>query len=151
MDAIVHDKTDDYDDLTTVTTVESAYKKLGKGYTTYNVAVYVVDDESLAASDYTLESLRGLSKSKAAAAAKAGVMTRAANVTIRVDNKTGEVLEFKIAVATCGAAVQFTGTDADGDTLQRFTRAAVGHLTTDTAFGFYRVRSIAPHIQKSHA
>jgi hypothetical protein len=96
MDAIVHDKTDDYDDLTTVTTVESAYKKLGKGYTTDNVAVYVVDDEALAASDYTLESLRGLSKSKAAAAAKAGVMTRAANVTIRVDNKTGEVLEFKM-------------------------------------------------------
>jgi len=96
MDAIVHDKSDDYDGLTTVTTVESAYKKLGKGYTTYNVAVYVVDDEALAASDYTLESLRGLSKSKAAAAAKDGVMTRAANVTIRVDNKTGEVLEFKM-------------------------------------------------------
>lgn len=96
MDAIVHEKTDDYDDLTTVTTIESAYKKLGKGYTTYNVAVYVVDDAAMADSDYTLERLRGLSKSKAAAAAKTGVMTRAANVTIRVDNKTGEVLEFNM-------------------------------------------------------
>lgn len=94
MDAIVHEKTDDYDDLTTVTTIESAYKKLGEGYTTYNVAVYVVDEDALSTSDYTLENLRGLSKSKAAAAAKSGVMTRAANATIRVDNKTGEVLEY---------------------------------------------------------
>ena len=96
MDAIIHEKTDDYDALTTVTTIESAYKKLGEGYTTYNVAVYVVDEEALSASDYTLEGLRGLSKSKAAAAAKAGVMTRAANAVIRVDNKTGEVLQFSM-------------------------------------------------------
>ena len=94
MDAKVHEKTDDYDDLTTVTTIESAYRKLGKGYTTYNVAVYVVDDTALSGSDYTLEGLRGLSKSKAAAAAKAGVMTRAANAVIVVDDKTGAVLGF---------------------------------------------------------
>lgn len=98
MDAIVHDQTDDYDSSTTVTTIESAYKKLGEGYTTYNVAVYVVDEMVLAESSTTLEDLRGLSKSKAAAAAKDGLMARAANATIRVDNKTGDVLEFKMEV-----------------------------------------------------
>jgi hypothetical protein len=96
MDQLVHDNTDNWDQYTTITTVESAYKKLGEGYTTYNVAVYVVDESALTNSDYTLESLRGLSKSKAAAAAKAGVMTRAANVTIQVDNKTGQVLEYTV-------------------------------------------------------
>ena len=94
MDEKIHEQTDDYDALTTVTTIESAYKKLGEGYTTYNVAVYVVDDDALSASDYTLESLRGLSKSKASAAAKAGVMVKAATAVIVVDNKTGDVLEF---------------------------------------------------------
>ena len=93
MDQLVHDNTDDWDEETTVTTVESAYKKLGKGYTTYNLAVYVVNEEALEASEYTLEKLQGLSKSKAAAAAKDGVMTRAANISIQVDDKTGEVLE----------------------------------------------------------
>ena len=96
MDEKIHEQTDDYDSLTTVTTIESAYKKLGKGCTTYNVAVYVVDDAALPESDYTLESLRGLSKSKAAAAAKTGVMTKAATAVIVVDNKTGEVLQFSM-------------------------------------------------------
>ena len=94
MDAAIHAQTDDFDGLTTVTTIESAYKKLGKGYTTYNVTVYAVDEDALSASDYTLEGLRGLSKSKAAAAAKTGVMTKAATAVIVVDNDTGEVLEF---------------------------------------------------------
>lgn len=96
MDKLVHDKTDDWDDNVTVTTVESAYKKLGKGYTTYNLALYVVDEEALEASDVTLQKLQGMSKSKAAAAAKDGLMTRAANVTLRVDDKTGEVLEITV-------------------------------------------------------
>lgn len=96
MDDLVHDKTDDWDQEQTVTTIESAYKKLGKGYTTYNLAVYVVDEDALADSKYTLEKLQGLSKSKAAAAAKDGVMTRAANVTIQVDDKTGEVLKITV-------------------------------------------------------
>ena len=94
MDEKIHEQTDDYDALTTVTTIESAYKKMGEVYTTYNVAGYVVDDDALSASDYTLESLRGLSKSKASAAAKAGVMVKAATAVIVVDNKTGDVLEF---------------------------------------------------------
>lgn len=95
MDAIVHEQAEDFDGATTVTTIESAYKKLGKGYTTYNVAVYVVDEEALSSSDYTLESLRGLSKSKAAAAAKTGVMAKAATATIVVDSD-GKVLEFTL-------------------------------------------------------
>lgn len=93
MDAIIHEQTDDFDSSATVTTIESAYKKLGKGYTTYNVAVYVVDEDALSGSDYTLEGLRGLSKSKASAAAKTGVMTKAATAVIVVDDN-GKVLEF---------------------------------------------------------
>ncbi|MBQ7415987.1 MAG: hypothetical protein IJW14_02995 [Oscillospiraceae bacterium] len=95
MDAIVHEQAEEYEGLTTVTTIESAYKKLGKGYTTYNVAVYTVDETALPDSDYTLEQLRGLSKSKAAAAAKTGVMEKTATAVIVVDGD-GNVLEFTL-------------------------------------------------------
>lgn len=86
-------QTDDWDDETTVSVVESAYKKFAKGYTTYNVAVYTVDEDALAATKNTLDDLRGYSKSKAA---KDETMTRQATAVIVVKNKTGEVLEFSI-------------------------------------------------------
>ena len=91
MDEIIHDETDDWDEDTTAGIIESAYRKFGKGYTTYNVALYTVDEAALEASGDTLEEVRGYSKSPAA---KHEALTKAANAVIRVDNKTGEVLEF---------------------------------------------------------
>ncbi len=91
MDEIIHDRTDDWDEETTVGIVESAYRKFTKGYTTYNVALYTVDEAALEASGDTLDTARGLSKSPAA---KKEYLTRAAAAEIQVDNKTGEVLSF---------------------------------------------------------
>ena len=96
MTDLVIQETDEWDDSVLVTTVESAYKKFGKGYTTYAVAVYEVDETALAGYDKDLETIRGMSKSKAAAVAKDGVMVRVGTATIVVDNKTGEVLEFTV-------------------------------------------------------
>lgn len=93
---IVKDQTDQWDESTLVTTVESAYRKFGKGYTTYSVAVYQVDEQALADSDQTLEGLRGMSKSKAAAAAKDGLMTRVGTVTVVLTDKTGQVQKFLV-------------------------------------------------------
>ncbi len=94
MNEIILDYTDDWDEETTVGIVESAYRKFGRGYITYNVALYTVDEEALAASGDTLEQVRALSKSKAASHT---ALTRAADAVIRVDTDTGEVLEFTCA------------------------------------------------------
>lgn len=91
MDEIIHDQTDEWDADVTVGTVESAYRKFGKGYTIYNVALYTVDEAALEASGDSLETVRGLSKSPAS---KHDALTRAATAQIQVDNKTGEVLFF---------------------------------------------------------
>lgn len=93
---IVQAQTDDWDDETLVTTVESAYPKFGEDYITYTVAVYVVDEAALEGYDQDLETIRGLSKSKAAAVAKDGVMTRVSIATIVQDKTTGEVLDFSV-------------------------------------------------------
>lgn len=92
MNEIILDKTDDWDDETTVAIVESAYKKFGKSDIQYNVALYTVSEEAAADSEQ-LDTLRGLSKSKAA---KNEALTRKANATIRADGKTQEVLDFSI-------------------------------------------------------
>ena len=78
---------------TTVTTVESAYKKFLSNETTYTVAVYSVDPDALADYDKDLETIRGLSKSKAKAVAGDGVMTYQTTATIVRNEKTGEVLD----------------------------------------------------------
>lgn len=96
MTDVVKAQTDDWDEDTMVTTVESAYKKFMKGYTTYNVAVYVVDDAALEGYDKNLEAIRGMSKSKAKAVAEDGVMTRVSSAVIVLDDKTGEVLSFTL-------------------------------------------------------
>ena len=77
-------------------TVESAYKKFLGDTTTYNVAVYVVDENALNGYDKDLESIRGLSKSKAKAIADDGVMTRAADATIVLNTDTGDVVSFEM-------------------------------------------------------
>lgn len=92
----VKDNTDEYDDAVLVTTVESAYKQFMRGKTTYNVAVYSVNDEALATYDKDLDTIRGMSKSKAKAVAGDGVMEAVGTAQILVNNKTGEVLEFSM-------------------------------------------------------
>ena len=96
MTDVVLQQSDDYDNDTLVTTVESAYKKFLGETTTYNVAVYVVDDSALTGYDKDLESIRGMSKSKAKAVADDGVMTRATDAVIVLNNDTGEVVSFQL-------------------------------------------------------
>ena len=93
---VVQAQSDEYDDAVLVTTVESAYKKFLGDTTTYNVAVYVVDENAVNGYDKDLGSIRGLSKSKAKAVADDGVMTRAADAVIVLNNDTGEVVSFEM-------------------------------------------------------
>lgn len=96
MTGVVVDQCNEFDDATLVTTVESAYKKFIGKTTTYNVALYVVDEAALEGYEKDLETIRGLSKSKAKAVAEDGVMTRSAEVVAVLDNKTGEVVSFQL-------------------------------------------------------
>lgn len=92
MTKILKDQTDEFDDMTLVTTVDSAYKKFLGDEITYTVVVYEVDEEALASYDKDLETIRGMSKSKAKAVAEDGVMHQAATYVIVQNEKTGEVL-----------------------------------------------------------
>ena len=92
MTQILQDELDFYDEDTLVTTIETAYPTFGQDHITYSAAVYIVDDTALESYEQDLETIRGLSKSKAAAVAKDGIMARTATATIVVDNVTGEVL-----------------------------------------------------------
>ena len=96
MTDVVVAQSDEYDDDTLVTTVESAYKKFLGETTTYNVAVYVVDEAALEGYEKDLETIRGMSKSKAKAVSDDGVMTRAADAVIVLNNDTGEVVSFEL-------------------------------------------------------
>ena len=93
---IVKDRTDDFDDDTLVTTVESAYKKFLGDEVTYTVAVYTVDDTVLQSYDKDLETIRGMSKSKAKAVAGDGVMTAVGTAQVVVNEDTGEVISFQM-------------------------------------------------------
>ena len=93
---VVQAQSDEYDDVTLVTTVESAYRKFLGDTTTYNVAVYVVDEAVLEDCGKDLENIRGLSKSKAKAVADDGVMTRAADAVIVLNTDTGDVVSFEM-------------------------------------------------------
>ena len=88
MQPIVLDQTDDWDDVTTMTCVESAYGKFLSKEITYTVAIYSVADGT-----EMNDSIWKLSKSKAAAHE---ALTREATATIVVNDKTGEVLSFDI-------------------------------------------------------
>lgn len=91
MQPIVQENTDDWDDQTTVTVVESAYKEFLGHEVTYTVAIYTtelpeVDDD-----------IWKLSKSKAAAHED---LTRVATATVLVNEDTGEVLSFEVTYNT---------------------------------------------------
>lgn len=96
MTDVIAQQSDDYAGDTLVTTVESAYKKFLGDTTTYNVAVYIVDEAALEGYEQDLETIRGLSKSKAAAVCDDGVMVRAADAVIVLNSKTDEVVSFQI-------------------------------------------------------
>lgn len=96
MTDVIIEQSDAYDDDTLVTTVESAYKKFLGDTTTYNVAVYVVDEAALEGYEQDLETIRGLSKSKAKAVSEDGVMVRAADAVIVLNNDTGAVVSCEI-------------------------------------------------------
>ena len=91
MQPIVLENTDDWDDVTTMTCVESAYGKFLSDEVTYNVAVYTVEEGV-----EVTEDIWKLSKSKAA---KHESLTRVATATIVVNEKTGETLSFEISPA----------------------------------------------------
>lgn len=96
MTDVILEQSDAYDGQVLVTTVESAYKKFLGDTTTYNVAVYVADEAALEGYSSDLETIRGMSKSKAKAAADDGVMVLTANAVIVLYNDTGEVVSCEI-------------------------------------------------------
>ncbi len=94
MTDIVREQTGEYRDAVLVTTVESAYRKFLGETPTYQVAVYQVDEEKLAGYDQDLETIRGLSKSKAKAVADDGVMTKVGQATVVLNRDTNQVESF---------------------------------------------------------
>lgn len=87
---------DGFEDVTLVTTVESAYKKFLSDETTYNVAIYQVDGEALAGYDKDLETIRGMSKSKAKAVSDDGVMTPIGTAKIVLKGKDNQVVSCEV-------------------------------------------------------
>ena len=74
--------------------MESAYKKFLGKEVTYTVAVYEVDEAALAGYDKDLETIRGLSKSKAKSVSQDGVMPLLGTATVVRNDSTGEVVSF---------------------------------------------------------
>ena len=93
-------ESDALDERDTVAVIESAMRKLGDPNLTYTVALYRLDEaafEAKAASDeaYTLDTVRGYSKSKAAAD---DALTRVGTATAITDKKTGEHVSIEIGM-----------------------------------------------------
>ena len=86
MQPMVVECSDDFDDLTTVTIVESAYKKFLGHEVTYTIAIYEVAEGVEVNND-----LWKLSKSKAAAHES---LTRVGGAVILVDETTGQVISY---------------------------------------------------------
>lgn len=88
MQPIVLAETDDWDNVTTMTCVESAYGKFLSKEITYTVAIYTVEEGVEVTDD-----IWKLSKSKAA---KHEALTRVGTATIVVNDKTGETVSFEL-------------------------------------------------------
>lgn len=86
MQPMVVECSDDFDDMTTVTIVESAYKKFLGHEVTYTIAIYEVAEGVEVNND-----LWKLSKSKAAAHES---LTRVGGAVILVDETTGQVISY---------------------------------------------------------
>lgn len=90
MEPIVLEQTDDWDEDTVVTIVESAYRPFLSSETTYTVAIYTAAEDT---SEADLEEIWKLSKSKAA---QHEALTREATATIVVNESTGEIISFSV-------------------------------------------------------
>ena len=97
MQGYVLEHSDDWDNIPTVTIVESAYKEFMGKEITYTVAIYQLDktvlEENIAAADsaYSEETLWTYSKSPAS---KETALTRVATATIVVNEETGAVISY---------------------------------------------------------
>lgn len=92
MTEALRSEVDGYEDITLVTTVDSAYKKFLGDVVTYNVVIYQVDEAAAANYSKDLEEIRGMSKSKAKAVAEDGVMTQIGTATVILNEKTNQVV-----------------------------------------------------------
>ena len=106
MTELVLEKTDDWDDETVVCIVDSAFRPMFEDETDYTVAVYVLDKEAFAAGQakddkYTMDTLWGYSKS-GPSKDKYKSLIKVASVTFQKNEKTGEILAFKVT------AIQYT-------------------------------------------
>ena len=93
-------ESDALDGQDTVAVIESARRKVGDPNLTYTVALYRLDEaafEAKAAADegYTLDTVRGYSKSKAAAD---DALARVGTATAVTDKRTGEHISMEIAL-----------------------------------------------------
>jgi len=95
---LVVEKTDEWDDETIVTIVDSAYRGLFQDETDYTVAVYVVDNAAFAAAQeadpsYSMDTLWAYSKS-GPKKDKYQTLIKVASCDIVKNEKTGEILSF---------------------------------------------------------
>jgi len=97
--------TDTWDSETVVTIVDSAYRGLFDQETTYNVSVYVLDEEAFAAGQaaaaaegktYDMDTLWAYSKS-GPSKDKNGSLVKVATAEVVKNEKTGEILSFSCA------------------------------------------------------
>ena len=100
MTQLVLDKTDEWDSETTVCIVDSAYRPLFGQQTDYTVSVYILDEAAFAAgqeadSDYSMNTLWGYSKS-GPRKDPYGSLIQVATAAIRMNEDTGEILEFTL-------------------------------------------------------
>ena len=107
MTALVLEKTDDWDDETVVCVVDSAFRPMFENETDYTVAVYTLDEEAFAAGqaadkDYTMNTLWGYSKS-GPGKDKYQSLVKVASVTLRKNEKTGEILSMEVVPVTAPA------------------------------------------------
>ena len=64
--------------------------------TRYEVVIYEVDEAALAAYDTDLETIRGMSRSKANAVAGDGVMSKIYSGSVTILNETGEATAMEL-------------------------------------------------------
>ncbi len=100
MAALVLEETGEYDEETVICIVDSAYRGLFESETSYNISVYVLDEDAFAAGQvadekYTLETLWGYSKSGPKKDAYQSLI-KVAEAAVVKNEKTGEILDFSV-------------------------------------------------------
>ena len=100
MSQLVLDETDNWDEETVVCIVDSAYRGLFEQETDYTISVYILDEEAFAAGQadnakYTMDTLWGYSKS-GPKKDQYGSLIKVATVDVQKNEKTGEILSFKL-------------------------------------------------------